>query len=227
MLNGGISVEGYDGDQVLVEAMPSRDHDGGSDERVGGMRRIPNTSVGLTISEENNVVEVNSSWASRTGQLHIRVPRQASLRLSCTNNGDLQVSGVEGELELHNVNGSVSAVDVSGTVVAETTNGEIKVTFDRVDADKAMSFVTLNGDVDVSFPASFKAALRINAGQGEIYTDFDFQLDPQEPKIDKRESTRGYTITMEREVRATIGGGGPEIYFKTWNGDIFIRRSAI
>jgi hypothetical protein len=29
---------------------------------------------------------------------------------------------------------------------------------------------------------------------------------------------------MERETRARIGGGGPEIQFKTFNGDITIRK---
>jgi hypothetical protein len=31
-------------------------------------------------------------------------------------------------------------------------------------------------------------------------------------------------VRLEREVRAVVGGGGPEMQFKTFNGDIVIRQ---
>jgi DUF4097 and DUF4098 domain-containing protein YvlB len=64
------------------------------------------------------------------------------------------------------------ATDISGSAVASTTNGNVRCTFAEVAPGKAMSFSSFNGDVDVTFPASLAADLRIDAGRGEILTDF-------------------------------------------------------
>jgi hypothetical protein len=223
LLSGGIRVEGYDGKEVVVEVdAEGENHREGTS---GGMRRIPNTSLGLTVEEEDNVVGVRGSWSDGIQEIHIKVPRGTSMRLSCVNNGDISVSGVQGELELKNVNGEITATDIDGWVVAHTTNGDVKVTFGRIQEDKAMSFVTFNGDVDVSFPRGLKADLRVNAGRGEIFTDFEFQVKPQKPQIENEREGGRYRVRLESEVKATIGGGGPEMYFKTWQGDVFIRES--
>ena len=225
LLNGGIRVEGYDGNQVLVEVIP----EGGqhSDRTRNGMRRIPNTSMGVTIEEQDNQVRVRGSWNSNIHLMKLKVPRRTSIQLKCINNGDIHVSGVEGELELQNTNGKITALDIDGWVVAHTTNGEIKVTIDKLQSNKDMSFVTLNGDVDVTFPPGLKADLKINAGNGEIFTDFEFNMkeDSPGPIITSNRNGGHFKISLDKEVRATIGGGGLEIYFKTWNGDILIRKS--
>jgi hypothetical protein len=33
-----------------------------------------------------------------------------------------------------------------------------------------------------------------------------------------------YRVRVERETRAIVGGGGPELRFKTFNGDVVIRK---
>jgi DUF4097 and DUF4098 domain-containing protein YvlB len=85
-----------------------------------------------------------------------------------------------------------------------------------------MSFITFNGDVDVTFPASFKADLKMSSMQGEILSDFQLELVPSQPKIDRGDNR--FSFKVEREVHARVGGGGPEIRLKTFNGDIQIRR---
>ena len=63
LLSGGISVQGYDGKEVLVEVRPLERAD--EDRRRQGMQRIPNTSLGLTIEEEGNHVSIKGSWITR------------------------------------------------------------------------------------------------------------------------------------------------------------------
>ena len=87
-----------------------------------------------------------------------------------------------------------------------------------------MSFVTFNGHVDVTFPESLKADLRIKADNGEIFTDFDFRVLETEPQVQREREGDRYRVRLDHEVRATIGGGGQEIYFKTWGGNIYIRK---
>lgn len=223
LLQGGFRVEGYDGKEVVVEVTP--EHGRSEPDRSGGMKRIPNTSVGLTVEEEDNVVSVRGQWNGDIDVVVIKVPRRASMKISCVNGGDIDVRGVEGELELQNTNGGISALDVSGEVVAHTTNGDVKVTFDKINPGKAMSFVTFNGDVDVTFPPGLKADLRLSTARGEILTDFDFQAKPRKPVVETQREGGRYHVKLDQDVEATIGGGGAEMHFKTWNGDIFIRKT--
>jgi DUF4097 and DUF4098 domain-containing protein YvlB len=87
-----------------------------------------------------------------------------------------------------------------------------------------MSFTSFNGDIEVAFPRGLSADLRVNAGRGEVLTDFDFEVQPQTSVVDRGGEAGRYRVRLEREVRAVVGGGGPEMQFKTFNGDIVIRQ---
>src|SRR5262249_4977997 len=157
---------------------------GDDDEaNTAGLHRIPNTSIGLTATEENNVVTVTTDFTRQTPALDISVPRNTSLRLKTLNGGDMTVTGVRGDHELSNVNGRIVANDIAGSLVASTTNGAIRASFTEVTAGKPMSFSTFNGDVDVTFPAKLAATLRVTSGHGELYTDFDASVQPQPPVV--------------------------------------------
>jgi hypothetical protein len=228
LVHGSISVEPHaNGNEVVLESRATGDDgDDTPRERGGrpGMRRLPNRSLGLAVEEEGNRVKVSLDGAPRAAVLHLYVPRKASLKLSTVNDGDITVRGIDGDLELQNVNGNVTATDVSGTVVAHTVNGEVKVSLTRVDANAAMAFSTLNGDVDVTVPADFRAELRMRSDNGEIYSDFDVQLVPDQAKVSQGRSGGRYRLEVEREVRGRVGGGGPEVSLRTFNGDILLHK---
>jgi DUF4097 and DUF4098 domain-containing protein YvlB len=112
---------------------------------------------------------------------------------------------------------------VSGSVVAHTTNGEVKVVLRRVDRDKPMAFSTLNGDVDVTFPADLRANVRVSSQRGDIYSDFEIAAHGHALPKETRKAGKRH-IELEQEMQGTIAGGGPEILFKTFNGDVYIRR---
>lgn len=96
----------------------------------------------------------------------------------------------------------------------------------EVDADTPMSFSTFNGDVEVTLPAAVQASLFMQSGQGDVYTDFDVQLQPTQAKVTREQEGGGsYRVRMEKAVEGSIGGGGPELRFKTFNGDIILRQT--
>jgi hypothetical protein len=228
LINGGITVEAYPGKEIIVVATPDPEDEKDSrhPEKAGsaGLRRLPNASLGLTVEEEQNEVRIESSSWNRANNLRLQVPVNTSLKLSCVNDGDISVRGVSGDHELQNVNGSIEITDAAGSVVASTTNGEIKVVLTRIDSSKAMAFSSFNGDVDVSLPAALKANVRLRSDQGEIYSDFDVALDRNPPQVREERSGSRYRIEVQQELRGTIGGGGPEFFFKTFNGDIYLRK---
>lgn len=227
-LQAGFTVEGYDGQEVIVEMEPGggeeRDEDELTDrEAPPGMRRLPNAGFGLTVEEKDNVVEVDLE-GHNPARVHIRVPRDTSVRLKTVNGGDLVVRGVSGEHEIQNVNGGITAEDVAGALVAHTTNGAVTVTLTRIEPGKPMSFVSFNGDVDVTLPAGLSADLAMRSDNGEVYTDFAVDLAATGPV--KKEERKGgtYRVSLERTIEAQVGGGGPEITMRTFNGDIYVRK---
>jgi hypothetical protein len=229
LISGGIVVKGYAGKEVIVEAttQPQDDEDRPEEKTAGKLKLIPNTSIGLTAEEEDNTVSVSTGLRGITRQIDlvIQVPAACSMKLSTVNGGDIEVENVNGDLEVNNTNGSITLKKIAGSAVAQTVNGEVKVEFTRVNADKAMSFSSLNGDVDVTFPASLKATVQLKSEQGEIYSDFDVLMQKTEARVDKNEKGKGkYRVTVEKAMRGTINGGGQEIQFNNFNGSIYIRK---
>ena len=228
LLSGGITVKGTAGKEVLVEAkMPPVDEDREREKKAGTLKLIPNTSLGLTAEEEDNTVTISTGLrgVSRRIDLLIQVPTACSMKLSTVNDGDIEVENVNGDLEINNTNGSITLKQIAGSAVAQTLNGEVLVQFTRVNAEKAMSFSSMNGDIDVTFPASLKASMQLKSEQGDIFSDFDLQLEKSAARVDKNEKGKGkFRVTVEKVMRGTVNGGGQEIQFTNFNGDIYIRK---
>lgn len=225
LVQGGITVKGADVKDLVVEARVRGESEG--HQRKGSMRRLSIATTGLTVEEENNTVRIGTDSHSRTVDITVTVPRRTSLKLQATNDGDIVVDGVEGELDVNNTNGEVTLTNVSGSVVAHALNGEIKVTFQRILA-KPMAFSSLNGDIDVTFPPDLKANISLRTDNGDVYSDFDVQLLAGESKQiveDARGRGGKYRVKVDKNIRGTINGGGPEIQFTNFNGDIYIRKA--
>ena len=165
--------------------------------------------------------------ANNSGELVISVPADTSLKLHSMH-GDITVDGVHGEIDANNLHGKVTLNNVSGSVVAHSLNGTLKVSKDSVDQSKPLSFSTLNGSIDVTLPADFKGNVKLSADRGEIYSDFDVKMDAsnRQPIIEDNRSGRGrYKVRFDRSTFGTINGGGPEVQFTTFNGNIYIRKA--
>lgn len=226
LISGGITVKGYNGKEVIVEAR-TRDSREASRAQAQGMRRIPMGSSGLEIEEENNVMSVKAASHVQPVDLDIQVPAHTSLKLRTINNGGIKVEGVQGEIEVNNVNGAVTLTNVSGSAVAHALNGALTATFAAVDPQKAMSFSSLNGNIDVTFPPTLKANVKLQSDHGEVFSDFDIVTRPSPaPAVEDSRSQKGkYRVRIDRAVYGTINGGGPEIQFKNFNGSIYIRKT--
>lgn len=224
LINGGITVKAYDGKEVVVEA---RARNRESSRSESNMKRILISSTGLSVEEENNEVRINTDSLGRPIDLDISVPIRTSLKLNAVNSGDIVVTGVDGELDVNDVNGSVTLNNVSGSAIAHALNGRVLVTFNRVN-QKPMAFSSLNGDIDVTFPADLKANLSLKSDRGEVFSDFDVQVQasvPQQTVEDSRKDGGKYRVKIDKTVHGTIGGGGPEMQFTNFNGSIYIRKA--
>jgi hypothetical protein len=254
LMRGSITIRGYTGKDVTVEArlrekMISEEGQAGEKvgaaiaaakayekqsaeekaeaERAAGMNLIQVATTGLTVEESNNVITVETESWKRAVDLTIQVPTTTSLKLSNQIGGSIIIENVTGEIEVENMNGAITLSGISGTVVADSMNGEIKVAFLKVNPDKPMSFSTMNGDIDLTLPADVKATLKMKSDRGNIYSDFDVSLatSQQRKEEDQRKEGGKYKITFERTITGTINGGGVELQFNTFNGNIYVRKA--
>jgi len=225
ILNGGISVKGYSGKEVIIETR-SRNRNRRPSVDIGGLRRIDINS-NLSIEQENNVMTVMTGSRPDNGDLEIQVPTRTNLNLKTLNGGNINVEGIEGDIDVTNTNGNVTLVNSGGgSVVAHSENGRVTASLRELIPNKSLSFSSMNGNLDITLPANVKANLRIRSDNGDTWTAFDnLQVRPSNPTSVQDPNNRGrYRIQTDRTTNVTINGGGPELDLRTLNGNIYIRK---
>jgi DUF4097 and DUF4098 domain-containing protein YvlB len=118
-------------------------------------------------------------------------------------------------------------MNIAGSAVAHALNGKLTATFTKVN-QKPMAFSSLNGDIDVTFPADLKANVSLRSDRGDVFSDFDVNMQgpTSQPVVeDGRKDGGKYKVKIDKTVRGTINGGGPEMQFTNFNGQIYIRKA--
>jgi hypothetical protein len=226
LVTGSIKVAGYDGKDIIINVNPR----GGEEERSrageNGMKRI-SASGGyeVTAKEADNTVTVSTGNPNKVVDLDLKVPQGGKLKIGTVNDGDIVVENVTGELEVNNVNDAITMTNISGSVVANTVNGDVTVTFITVDPKAPMAFSTLNGDVKVTLPADTKANLKLKSDNGDVFSDFDIDIDKTPSKVNKTTEPGMYKIKKDDWVYGKINGGGPEMMMKNMQGDIYVKKA--
>ncbi len=212
--NGSITVTGYNGKEVIVEARVREklvtEEEIERNEKARGLKLVQIDTTGLRVMEDENVMRISVSSFKQTVDISVRVPYATSVSISAHENGDVKVENVNGEIEVTNHNGNIDLAGISGAVVAHAYEGEIKAVFKSVSPDLPMSFTCWEGDIDVTLPSAAKANLKMKSGEGEVYTDFDLQIvrnpdegfdfDSDKLKNLKRESLRSFYYLNPPEV---------------------------
>jgi len=223
LIDGSITVNGYDGKEVKVTAVGkgSKQH---KQRSKNGLKRIDNTSLSFTVEERDNTVYVKKlPNASAATDFEVQVPRNFSVDLKTLNNGTISVNNVDGTHEASNLNGKINMTNVGGSVVADALNHNITVSFRRITPNTTMMFSSLNGDVDVTFPKDLKANINAKSDFGSVYTDFEIQLDRSKQRSETTSKNGVYKVVNKKGIYGSINGGGAELTFKTMNGDVLIR----
>ncbi len=213
LFNGAIHVRAGDVEGVVIKATDA----GGAavkstDEnptKYPGMRRY-RARGDFEVSESENTVRIKTLPPFQNRSFDITVPRKIDLSLSVINGPGIEIEGVEGKIDVRVINGKLKIINVAGAVVAHCLNQTLEATFTSVDPHSAMSFTSLNGNVDVTFPRDISADVVLKTLRGEIVSDFELTLDAKE--------------RLGGEVRGRINNGGPLMRLETFNGDVILRR---
>ncbi|WP_245652328.1 DUF4097 family beta strand repeat-containing protein [Rufibacter tibetensis] len=221
MFKSNVKIVGHTGDEVIIE---TRDYMA-PPKRAEGLKPLynqveDNTSLGLSVTKNNNTISI--AKASRADiDYVIRIPKNAAVVYKEINweGSDLSISDLDGEIELKLNNSDATLTNVSGPVVANNTSGSFKVIFSSLNQSKPSAISTVSGDIDITLPANNKANFKLNSLQGEIYTDFDIEV--QRKKGDDEGLAM---IGGGGGIAGKVNGGGVQMSIQTISSDIFIRK---
>jgi hypothetical protein len=233
---GSVTVQGYAGDKVLVEATRTL----ASDTAPGLATGTKEAVAGFEQSGDSVIVYLTGPFdtrprPNRTGRNYqpdysfhfdfvVKVPYAMNLHVATVNDGTVLVQDVTGQLEAYNVNGAVKLLGAKGATKARTVNGNVDATYADGPAGPC-SYHTINGKINVTYPREVAANVHFKSMHGELYTDFpSAELLP----VQATQSTQGggsstrYKLTKDTVVR--LGKGGPDCRFETLNGDVTIKQ---
>lgn len=219
--HGSVQISGYDGEDVVVRYDGHSGRQGERQEPPEGMRRITDSAPGFEATEDDNVITIRNESLFRGTRFNIMVPHNFAINVNLVKADTLLVSSISGDIEINQVSGGVSLIDVSGAALINTFSGDIVTVFESVPTDKPMSFNTLSGDIDLSFPSGSRFTARLRSEFGEMFTDFD--MDVREDASQREHSSNDLRIAISETVIADVNGGGPDYRITTLRGNIYLR----
>jgi hypothetical protein len=217
-VNGSVEAEPSSSGEVEVVAVKHARRSNPDDVHI----EVVQHGDGVTICAvyPNVDGEPNTCTPGRKGHINVRdndtsvnfmVRVPAGVRFAGrTVNGKVSAENMSADVEATTVNGSVN-VSTTGIARAATVNGSITASMGRADWDGEMEFKTVNGGIDVSFPAGLSTEVEAKTLNGEVSTDFPLTVQGTFSK---------------RHMTGTVGGGGRELRLETVNGSVQIRRAS-
>jgi hypothetical protein len=202
--NGGIVVEGWDRDEILVRAR--------LDVHAETEARARADVETIRIRTDNHAIRAEGPDRNRDGGwsvgYQVFVPRRYALAL-LAQNGGIRVADVRGRIEMRTLNGGISTSGPGGNVRGRTTNGGLDVRlFGERWEGEGINLATTNGGVRVLVPRNYSARLKTRTVNGSVDV--------------------GFPVTVQgrvgRHLSTELGAGGAPVRMVTTNGSIRIRR---
>ena len=204
--NGGVAVQGWDKNEVLVRA---RVQAAAPTESEAGqlMQQIRIETGGSKIFASGPDSRRDYHW---NVSYVVFVPRRADVSIE-THNGGITIADVNGKIDFTALNGGVRLTRVGGMVRGSTTNGGLYIVLagDRWDGD-SLDVSTTNGGVVMSVPENYSAHLQTGTVNGGINVDFPVTVQGQ----------------ITKALNVNLGAGGAMVKAFTTNGGVQVKRTA-
>ena len=207
-MNGGVTVEGWNGDGVEVRAKVwANARSTARAEEIANLVRVH--MDGGRLSADGPDTGRRENWGV---SWEVMVPRSTDLEIE-THNGGIGVTDVSGRIDFEALNGGVHLTGVGGDVVGHTTNGGLHIELDGDNWEgEGLDVETTNGGVTLRVPSDYSARLETATVNGGIDIDFPVTVQGR----------------IGRRLSATLGEGGPMVRAVTTNGGVrIVRRTSV
>lgn len=194
-------------------------------EKAKGMKKIGGNNFEFEISEKNNRVRVKSQNFMNLLVMEIEAPKEIAINLSKQIGENIVVQNITGDVNVETQIGNVTVNNVSGIVNASSSTGSILVNFDAIPDPQTMTFNTITGDIDLTFPSNYKADLKMKTEWGDVYSDMDIETRlAEENDTQTREKDGNLRVISNSWTLGSLNGGGPEMTLKSQMGSIYLRK---
>jgi hypothetical protein len=202
--NGGVRVEGWDRNEILVRAKVVARARSESDARA--IAQEVELDLGGRIHAEGPKTGKKEGWWV---SYRVYVPHNSNLNLESVNGG-ISISEVSGEIDFRTTNGGVVLDALAGDVNGSTTNGGVKIELTGNGWDgSGLDVRTTNGGVKLAIPDGYNAELESGTVNGGFRIEFPITV---QGRIDRR-------------IEAVLGDGGKKIRVHTTNGGVVVERA--
>jgi DUF4097 and DUF4098 domain-containing protein YvlB len=159
-----------------------------------------NRREGWWKNQNNNVVD--------TG-FDIKVPADTRLDVDAFSS-EVRVAGVHGRQKIHTFSGEIEVRGATGPLDLETFSGGVELALTDAGASSDLNVKTFSGDITAEMPENASGMLRFNSFSGGLKSDLPMTLESG----------------GRRNIRARLNnGGGSDIHFKTFSGDVRITKN--
>src|SRR6478609_8692523 len=164
-VNGSITLEAWDKDEVRLEAIKTAD----SKESLADLEiEVTATADSFRVEAEYKSSRWNDKGDTRRVDFRLWAPRGAVLNEIETVNGSATVANFTNVTKISAVNGNVTAVNLRGVAHLSTVNGTVTADFDRVEGAGRIDLSTVNGTVSLIIPSDVNALNKAHSLNGNI-----------------------------------------------------------
>lgn len=208
-INGDVTVEGWDREEVSIEAI-----------KRGRSQEALDAAV-IEIEAREDVIHVETRYPqNRHGDgrrdaasvdYTLYVPRGAELDEIELVNGSLTLASLAGDVTASLVNGEVRARGLAGDAEISSVNGELEIALDELGDGSTVELSTVNGSLRLDVPGGAGAEVEATTVHGDIRNDFGLDVDK--------------TGFFGKSLEGTVGAGGARVRMSNVNGSIDIRQA--
>ncbi len=210
--DASLDIEGYDGDELIIERTTFETKNEFSD-KVAGLKNIPlndglkeDSIITYKIREDNKILfQINIT--SRFKNLHIKVPNNLKL-FSITSNSlfpdtKIMLKNLKGNFEIAGLKCLIQVSKVTGPFSISNETGKIilsDIFWDLSNKSSLYQVSSLHSDIDFFLPADLKSDLTLFTDHGEVFSD----------------------IKLSEGLK--LNGGGLKLSITSRNGNIYLRK---
>lgn len=219
---GFVEVEGYDGNEVVIELLTPPRFLKDKDEEAE-FQTLFTPKYDLDPVAKDNAIKFDAYNQDYVLNLRVKVPYKTDLSLDSYRSGHIKAKNIAGTVHTHSQHCDITLLDIAGSATAYSYNGCLKVEFHEVADDAELDFETYNGWIDLSLPDTTAVSTAIASGASNCVTAFT--IEPVEGK-DRPESILSKIGKNVDEYQfGKINGGGVPLRIENAKGEIKIRKT--
>lgn len=220
-----VNIQGYDGADIIIDSTGDEDDEDEVKTISVGLKLwdqdefIADTKAGLKIDQKSKALVIKQVSKNSCGDdrvYTIKIPRNMNIKYEHSSwAGDvLSIEDMEGSIEVSSNYNEVILKNITGPMSVKTVYGSIDAEFKSVSQEGSISLYSVYEHVNITMPKNTKSNFNLNTSYGNIYTDFDINVDKE------KSGKKGWTGS---KLVGNLNGGGVDIVLTATYDNVYLR----